>query len=132
MSQEAEEAIVKKQEEKKKKLNEDSDSDEEEKKEVGVDVYMLNSQKNERTKSERAIRTLKKNRNGAGLANKIPTGQDLKSEWILVNPAVKCKLRYVQLQRVYDYLQIENEYIKNRQEAKKNEVKDDVAGIGVA
>ena len=80
MSQEAEEAIVKKQEEKKKKLNEDSDSDEEEKKEVGVDVYKLKSQKNERTKSERAIRTLKKNRNGAGLANKIPTGQDLKSE----------------------------------------------------
>ena len=35
---------------------------------------MLNMQKNERTKSERAIRTLKKNRNGAGLANKIPTG----------------------------------------------------------
>ena len=49
-----------------------------------------------------------------------------------MNPAVKCKLRYVQLQRVYDYLQIENEYIKNRQEAKKNEVKNDVAGIGVA
>lgn len=74
MSQEAEEAIVKKQEEKKKKLNEDSDSDEEEKKEVGSVVYMLKMQKNERTKSERAIRTLKKNRNGAGLANKIPTG----------------------------------------------------------
>ena len=101
MEQEPSEQIIKKQEDKKKKLNEESDSEEEEKKE-----------RNERTKSERAIQALKKNRNGAGLANKIPT----------VNPATKCKLRYVQLQRVYDYLQIENEYIKNRIEAKKNEV----------
>lgn len=46
-----------------------------------------------------------------------------------MNPALKCKLRYVQLQRVYDYLQIENEYIKSRLEAKKNEVKDDVTII---
>lgn len=46
---------------------------------------------------------------------------------IIVNPATKCKLRYVQLQRVYDYLQIENEYIKNRIEAKKNEVANEVS-----
>ena len=78
MSQEAEEAIVKKQEEKKKKLNEDSDSDEEDKKEVGSVTYVLNLQKNERTKSERASRTLKKNPNGAGLATKIPTGLQLR------------------------------------------------------
>ena len=90
---------------------------------------MLNMQKNERTKSERAIRTLKKNRNGAGLANKIPTGLQFEFKWIIVNPALKCKLRYVQLQRVYDYLQIENEYIKSRLEAKKNEVKDDVTDL---
>ena len=37
-----------------------------------------------------------------------------------MNPSTKCKLRLLQLQRVYDYLQIENEYIKNRMEAKKN------------
>lgn len=37
---------------------------------------------------------------------------------MLVSPSTKCKLRLLQLQRVYDYLQIENEYIKNRVKAK--------------
>lgn len=36
-------------------------------------------------------------------------------------PATKCKLRLLQLQRVYDYLQVENAYIKNRTEAKKED-----------
>ncbi|OAO16450.1 26s protease regulatory subunit 4 [Blastocystis sp. ATCC 50177/Nand II] len=97
MEEEPNQPIEKKEEEKKKRLNDANDSEDEDEK---TD-----------SRSERAIKALKKNRNGSGLANKIPT----------VTPATKCKLRLLQLQRVYDYLQVENAYIKNRTEAKKED-----------
>ena len=100
MEEEPNQQIEKKEEEKKKRVNHESDSEDESE----------NSKKKE-SRSERAIKALKKNRNNSGLANKIPT----------IAPATKCKLRLLQLQRVYDYLQIENEYIKNRTEAKKED-----------
>ncbi|KAK8797773.1 26S proteasome subunit [Blastocystis sp. subtype 4] len=94
------EEIVKKEEEKKQKRDMDSDSEEDE----DID-------KDGKSKSQKALRALKKNKQGAGLANKIPT----------ILPSTKCKLRLLQLQRVYDYLQIETEYVRNKSEAKKSE-----------
>ncbi|KAK8813851.1 hypothetical protein WA556_000422, partial [Blastocystis sp. ATCC 50177/Nand II] len=100
MEEEPNQPIEKKEEEKKKRLNDANDSEDEDEKTKKKD-----------SRSERAIKALKKNRNGSGLANKIPT----------ITPATKCKLRLLQLQRVYDYLQVENAYIKNRTEAKKED-----------
>ena len=46
--------------------------------------------------------------------------------WSIVLPSTKCKLRLLQLKRVYDYLQIETEYVRNKSEAKKSEGGKDV------
>ncbi|KAK8802232.1 hypothetical protein WA588_005205 [Blastocystis sp. NMH] len=96
--EEKKEAIVKKEEEEKKKRPDDSDSEDDD-----------DLDKNGKSKSQKALRALKKNKQGAGLANKIPT----------IYPSTKCKLRLLQLQRVYDFLQMETEYVRNKSEAKK-------------
>ena len=67
------EEIVKKEEEKKQKRDMDSDSEEDEDIDVGKRIYDETIQKDGKSKSQKAFRALKKNKQGAGLANKIPT-----------------------------------------------------------
>ena len=73
--EEKKEAIVKKEEEEKKKRPDDSDSEDDDDLDVGMDEQELIEQKNGKSKSQKALRALKKNKQGAGLANKIPTSR---------------------------------------------------------
>ncbi|KAK8815410.1 hypothetical protein WA158_003622 [Blastocystis sp. Blastoise] len=67
-------------------------------------------QKKEKDGTSQTIKHMKKQKQGVGLANKIPQ----------VVPNVKCKLRLAQLQKMHDYLLLENEFIKNQAISKQN------------
>lgn len=69
------EEIIKKEEEKKQKRGSDSDSEEDEDVDVGHSVCNPMIQKDGKSKSQKALRALKKNKQGAGLANKIPASR---------------------------------------------------------
>jgi 26S proteasome regulatory subunit T2 len=62
----------------------------------------------------------KKKKRGVELSNKLPAGKDISSQgnkflilYYLVNPLSKCRLRLLRLDRIKDYLLMEEEFIKN-------------------
>lgn len=74
------------------------------------DVEPGKKKKKDASSSENAIKTLKKQKKGPGLANKVPA----------IVPGTKCKLRLLQLQRVHDFLQLETSFIESQEAIKKS------------
>lgn len=54
-------------------------------------------------------------RDGAGLGNKLPT----------VTPNAKCKLRLLKLDRIKDYLLMEEEWVGNQEQLKPQEERNE-------
>lgn len=69
------EEIVKKEEEKKRRKLDESDDEEEKDLDVACLLPDMMLQKDGKSKSQKALRALKKTKMGAGLANKIPTSR---------------------------------------------------------